>query len=170
MSRLYFKEEQRFNRWWIWAINILVAAMALFFIGRELSAKIDAGTATTEDWLTLLVILIPVIMLIIFNLTKLETTIRSEGIYFRFKPFRRKPRFYKWSEIDKVYVRKYNPIKEYGGWGFRTGRRKSGTAYNVKGNMGLQMELNSGKKILIGTQKPEELGRALQKATFKSEE
>ena len=163
MSRLYFKEEQRFNQWWIWVITIVPIAIALFFIGRDISLEIEANTVTTEDWLPLLIILFPVILMIMFNLTKLETTIRSEGIYYRFKPFRRKPRFHKWSEIEKVYVRKYNPIKEYGGWGVKTGMSKSGTAYNVRGNMGLQLELNSGKKILIGTQKPQELERVIRK-------
>jgi hypothetical protein len=169
MSRLYFKEEQKFNQWWIWVINILLVAIVLFSIGRELLIKINAGTATTEGWLTLLIILIPVIILITFNIVKLETIIRSEGIYYRFKPFRRKPRFHKWSEIDKVYVRKYNPIKEYGGWGYKTGMKKSGTAFNVMGNMGLQLELSNGKKILIGTQKPEELERIIRKLEVRSE-
>jgi hypothetical protein len=34
-------------------------------------------------------------------------------------------------------------------------------AYNVKGNMGLQIELKSGKKILIGTQIKYQLNRVL---------
>ena len=130
--------------------------------------KIEAGTIIPEDYLPLIVIIIPVIMLIGFNLVKLETTIRSDGIYYRFKPFRSTPRQRKWSDIHKVYVRKYNPIQEYGGWGYKTGFGKASKAYNVKGNMGLQIELNTGKKILIGTQKPEELERAIQKMKDRS--
>ena len=34
-------------------------------------------------------------------------------------------------------------------------------AYNVKGKMGLQLVLKNGKKILIGTQKTEELKQIL---------
>jgi hypothetical protein len=34
-------------------------------------------------------------------------------------------------------------------------------AYNVSGNRGLQLELTNGKKILLGTQRPEEIAQAL---------
>jgi hypothetical protein len=32
-----------------------------------------------------------------------------------------------------------------------------GKAFNVSGNKGLQLEFNDGRKLLIGTSKPEEL-------------
>ena len=37
------------------------------------------------------------------------------------------------------------------------GFKGKGVAYNVSGNKGLQIVLKSCKKILIGTQKPEEI-------------
>jgi hypothetical protein len=61
----------------------------------------------------------------------------------------------------KCYVRKYKPLAEFGGWGLRFG--VSGKAYNISGNKGLQLELTNNKKLLIGTQKPEELSEALNK-------
>ncbi|MBJ7428667.1 MAG: hypothetical protein JHD28_06905, partial [Bacteroidia bacterium] len=87
---------------------------------------------------------------------RLNTKINKEGIYFQLFPFQLKGSLITWSEIATIEVRKYSPIKEYGGWGFRYGF-KNGKAYNVSGNMGLQMVLKNGDKILIGTQKPEEL-------------
>jgi len=62
--------------------------------------------------------------------------------------------------LDKVYLRKYSPIGEYGGWGFRYG------AYNIKGSQGLQLKFKNGKMLLIGTQRPEELQKVLDQ--FKS--
>jgi len=41
-----------------------------------------------------------------------------------------------------------------------------GRALNMSGNMGLQLELKDGKKLLIGTQKFEELEQLLQKIKF----
>jgi hypothetical protein len=55
---------------------------------------------------------------------------------------------------------------EYGGWGIRYSW--NGIAYNTKGNMGLQIVMNTGKRILIGTQKPEELAAYLKKFIFTS--
>jgi len=61
-------------------------------------------------------------------------------------------------------VRKYSPIGEYGGWGYRVAGKRSGVAYNISGNMGIQIELKNGKKILLGTRKPEEAKEALRKS------
>nr|MBP6978828.1 hypothetical protein [Lentimicrobiaceae bacterium] len=58
----------------------------------------------------------------------------------------------------------YSTIGEYGGWGYRMGGKKAGVAYNISGNMGLQLELKNGKKILLGTKKPVEMEEALKKA------
>jgi hypothetical protein len=62
-----------------------------------------------------------------------------------------KKKFFSWEEIEKISVREYSPLFEYGGWGIRRG--KSGRAYNVKGNIGLQLVLKNGKKILLELKK-----------------
>ena len=48
---------------------------------------------------------------------------------------------------------------DYGGWGIKYGLK--GLAYNISGNFGIQLELKSGSKILIGTQKPDEVKKLL---------
>ncbi len=100
----------------------------------------------------------------LFYVLRLRTKINQDGISFTFKPFINKPKVFKWENIKEAYVRKYKPIWEYGGWGIRYGLK--GRAYNMSGNKGLQLILNSGKKILIGTQKPEELENFLKKHIF----
>ena len=136
-----FLEKQRFTQWWLWLIMILAVAFAFYY---------------EESTLEMAVALIIPIFLFVLNL---ETEISKEGISVRFFPFHLKKKFFSWDEIAKAEVREYSPLLEYGGWGIRRG--KSGVAYNVKGNMGLQLVLKSGKKILIGTQKTEELKQIL---------
>jgi hypothetical protein len=94
----------------------------------------------------------------------LNTEIYTDGIYVRFRPFHSKPRFYPWSEIAHCEVRKYKPLLEYGGWGIRKGF--GGTAFNVRGNMGLQLVIKGGKRVLIGTQKATELAGVLKSIHF----
>ena len=65
--------------------------------------------------------------------------------------------------ITEYGVRKYNPIGEYGGWGIKGRGFGKGRAYNVKGNMGLQLRLQDNKKILFGTQRPDALQAAMDK-------
>lgn len=65
-----------------------------------------------------------------------------------------------WEEIETIYSRSYSPLEEYGGWGIRRG--KSGSAYNLKGSQGIQVELKDGRKFLIGTQQPDAFMQAVK--------
>ena len=47
-----------------------------------------------------------------------------------------------------------------GGFGLRYSF-KYGRAVNVAGNFGIQLELKTGKKLLIGTSRPEEVEKVL---------
>lgn len=91
--------------------------------------------------------------------TKLYTEIDEKGITVQLKPFHLKPKFFTWDEIELISVRKYRPLAEYGGWGLRIGM--NGTAYNIKGNMGLQIVFKNKKMLLIGTQLADELSQFL---------
>ncbi|MFQ5842819.1 MAG: hypothetical protein ACE5I8_10320, partial [Thermodesulfobacteriota bacterium] len=63
-------------------------------------------------------------------------------------------------EITRCEVRTYNSIREFGGGG--NWYRRGGKAYNVSGNRGVQLELANGKRLLIGSQRPEELAQAIE--------
>jgi hypothetical protein len=102
------------------------------------------------------------IMTLFFASFKLETEIKEDGIYYRFFPVQMKMRKLLWSDLSKIYVRQYKPIREYGGWGMRIGWR-SGRALNMRGNKGIQLVKKDGKRILIGTMKMDEAEAVLKK-------
>ena len=99
------------------------------------------------------------------NQFTLRTWVNEEGVFVKVFPFFLKYKFFPWDMISKAYVRKYNPIWEYGGWGikFKRGFRFRNIAYSVRGNRGLQLELIDGRRILIGTRKPVEMEEVLRK-------
>lgn len=105
-----------------------------------------------------ILILFPLSILTVLIWWTLLTEIDSENIYIKAKPFLNKK--IPFTDIESWTIRTYRPIMEYGGWGIRFSRK--GTAYNVSGNKGLQLALNSGKNILIGTQKPDGIRRILK--------
>lgn len=149
-----FFEKQKFNQLWLWFLILVPFLYVLiYFLDNKGS---DLTTLIIVSCTLILSILILVII-------KLETIIKKEGILIRFFPFHIKYRQYEWSDISKLYMRKYDAISEYGGWGIRINLRGKGKAFNVSGNNGLQLEFKNNKKILIGTQKPEELIEALKK-------
>ncbi|MDR7695169.1 hypothetical protein D1000_09500 [Riemerella anatipestifer] len=94
---------------------------------------------------------------------RLDTTIKKDGIYVRFFPFHLKFKYYSWDSLTKSYVRQYSPLTEYGGWGLSLGLFGKGAAFNVSGDKGLQLEFSNNTKLLIGTNKPDELTETLNK-------
>jgi len=102
-------------------------------------------------------IIITGIVLIGLMLLRLKTNYTSEGIYIVFIPFVWK-KFIPWDTVSYAYVRTYG-ISDFGGWGYRFG--KDGRAMTAKGNQGLQLVLKDSSKILIGTQKPEEVQKII---------
>ena len=158
---ILFSEKQRFTQWWIWLILLAVLAMPLFGLYHELRAKDPFANPENNTGLLLsLIVVLPIVALFIFM--KLETQITGQGIYVKLFPVHLKFLHLPWSEMSEVYVRKYSPLSEFGGWGWRYGM--AGKAYNVAGNQGIQIVFKNGKKLLIGTQKPEAAEAAIKQA------
>jgi hypothetical protein len=95
----------------------------------------------------------------VFLSTRMITQIRKDSIHVRFPPFRPSFAKYPWNSISKVYLRQYDPVTEFGGWGIRFG--PGGKAINMSGNIGLQLIFNDGSRLLIGTNQPEKIAEAL---------
>lgn len=165
-----FSEKQRFTQWWLW---IIILGINLFFIyglyqqvylGKPMGTKPSSDQGLWTGWGICL--LVTLLMRSIF----LKTIIRQDGVYIQFFPFHLKLKFYAFSELENIFVKKYSPMMDYGGWGIRVGILGKGTAYNISGNMGLQLIFINGKKILIGTNQPVALQEALQSiGQYKSE-
>lgn len=103
----------------------------------------------------IIVLILSIFITYLFLNLKLELKIYKDGILFRLFPFHRKFRFIPFTDIRTYGIRKYNPILEYGGWGIRYSTRRNGIAYTLSGNYGLQLELNSNKRLLIGVKSPD---------------
>ncbi|HSI89614.1 MAG TPA: hypothetical protein VK927_00790 [Adhaeribacter sp.] len=160
-EKIYFTERQRFNQWWLWLILLISFALPFYGIYEQLqSPEPFSDPEKTTGIILTAIIMLPVMALFLFM--RLETQIKEDGIYVRFFPFHLKFRHFPWSETAEAYVRQYSAISEYGGWGLRFGIFGSGKAYNVSGNQGIQLVFKTGKKLLIGTNKPAEAARVLK--------
>jgi len=162
-----FNETQRFDQWWlklIFLALILFVAYSIYQWYFTIEAVGNVGPNDSFGQLIVIVSIFPI--LILFYFLKLRTEIDENGIQYKFSPFHFSTKKIAWTAIQNCYVRTYNPIMEYGGGEFRTSLGK-GSAFNVKGNKGIQVELKSGKKILFGTQKEDEAKQIIQRY-FKS--
>ncbi len=158
-----YKEEQRFRKWWLLLLFALIDILFTFGVINQVMFDKQLGDNPLSNTGLIITLLILLFFNLIFFSIKLTTTIDQAGISVKFFPIHSKPRLFSWDDISKAYLRKYNPLMEYGGWGIRFGLFGSSGAYNISGNMGLQLELSSGKKILIGTQNAVELEAYLSK-------
>ena len=150
MKGIVFKEEQKFTQLWLW---LLLGGLFLWSVYGAYS-----NNKLPNMWFGVIVI---AVVGLFFLVTKLTTQIDSKGIHIYFFPLVR--RSYIWEELESVEIINYGFI---GGWGIRLWT-PYGTAYNIKGNKGIALTLKNGKKVLIGTQKAEELKDMLHQFTQK---
>jgi hypothetical protein len=163
MNKVYFREEQRFNQWWIWLILLLISGVWIWQLVQQVFMGIPFGNNPAPDLVVILIGLFPVLGIWLFRVFTLETIIDEAGIHYRFRPFQKKSRHITPAELKSFEVKKYNPIMDYGGWGIRFGTTRKGNAYNVSGNRGALFEFKNGKKFMLGTQNPESMRSALNK-------
>ncbi|MCA9859623.1 MAG: hypothetical protein KC438_07870 [Thermomicrobiales bacterium] len=140
-------------------LPIALAALICWGIfGQQIVRGKPVGDDPMPDWAAwLLTALIGVGLPLFFLWFRMETTVSSDRIEIRMAPFSH--RVIRPSEIAGASARTYRPLREYGGWGIRG--FSSNRAYNINGNQGVQLVLTDGKRVLIGTQKPDELEAAI---------
>ena len=162
-----FREIQRFRQKWLWIAIVVVLLGLIISFGYGMIEQLvfghSWGNRPMSD--TALAILGPLMILLgigiswLFLRLKLHVEVREDGVHINFVPLARQTVPFR--DIVSCEVRTYRPMREYGGWGVKYGR--AGKAYNVSGNRGVQLKLSSGKGLLIGSQRPEELAQAIQK-------
>jgi hypothetical protein len=170
MQKVYFKEEQQFDQLWLrlffllLGIGVTVTFACLCYWQLVKGIPLGDKPMSNEDLIVISIIMVISIWIpfFMFLLARLTMVITSEGLFVKFPPFSFKTTHINRESIERYEIRKYNAIMEYGGYGSKDSmRRKSGKAFIVKGNQGLQLFLNDGKKILLGTQKPDSLKLAM---------
>jgi hypothetical protein len=157
-----FSEKQFLKKIYRWLIILLINGPLLFlFIWQVIFRHVYPKPISNEVFAT---IIFGMLFLTAFiqNL-HLHTVIRKDGVYVRFYPLQFAYKKYEWNTITKAFVREYQPVREFGGWGIRFAGTQYGKAYSLSGNKGIQLIFQDGQKLLIGTLKPVEAQAALSK-------
>jgi hypothetical protein len=167
MATYHFIETQRPRQAWLWAIMLVSLGLVAWGFVQQVIMGIPWGEDPAPDIVLYFILFIPLTLNVLFFISRLETEVDDTGIHFRYYPFHMKKKTVAWDELEAVYVRKYKPIAEYGGWGLRTAFLRRGTAINMSGNMGVQLVFKTGKRLLIGTNRPEEMRAVIRKFSEK---
>lgn len=165
-------ETQRFTQVWLWVLLLIFAVTFLrqpisslfsaIFLEQGSPVDIPRSGYGLVMYISQFVLVLAIFLL--FGFSKLKTIINEDGIKVKFGWLMRKYRTINWDEVDEVFIRKFNAIDDYCGYGIKQGPK--GKALIVRGNKGMQLFLSSGEKLLIGTQKQKELQSFLEKNIF----
>jgi hypothetical protein len=105
--------------------------------------------------------IIPLVAVIVVgNLLYEVTTVSRDVVTVRFGLlFPLYVRTVRCDEIEGLEAVTYSPIGEYGGWGIRG--IGANVALNARGDRGVRLSLTGNRRLLIGSQRPEELAQAI---------
>jgi hypothetical protein len=159
VSEPVFHEVQRLRQWHIRIVLALPPAALLFITIRQVIFYHPwGGHPISNGGLIFLTILLVAVYLRLITV-RLVTDVGSGEMAIGLRGLWRRRRI-PLSQIRSATTVEYNSL-DYGGYGIRSG--PGGRAYIADGNRGVQLELNDGNKLLIGSQRAEELARAIQR-------
>jgi hypothetical protein len=155
-----FREVQRFRQPWLRAALILPGLPMLYGAYRQFILGRPWGSRPSPDALLAILIAGYVLFVTWFLSLKLVTEVRDRELYVKFVRLFGSEERILWAQIRRVAAVTCRPARDYGGWGVRMGQK--GMAYNVSGNRGVELELMDDRRLLIGSQRAEELAQAIE--------
>ncbi len=156
MVKILFKEEQRFTQWWLWLFLIGIGLIPIVGLYNQIFLGEEFGDNHMSNFGLIIFSIFTLLFIALFRIIKLKTEISTKELNFALKPF--VSRKVNLNDIASVKIVDYGFV---GGWGIRKWT-SFGTVYNIKGKIGLAIELKNGSKFLIGTQKETELKNVIK--------
>jgi hypothetical protein len=173
-DHLYFEEIQHFARWI--RVTVLLPVAALAGLSLALSVVSSTRSAVVPGGLALAFLVVAVPNFVI----KLGTKLDARHLHLRLDPRALPMPFLPprvqdipISDIDHCEVRTYRALhdREYWGnhfWGLGTAFRGGAYLYlmntGILSGTGVQLELRSGERILVGSDHPDALASAIMRA------
>ncbi len=150
-----FVERQRFasNRSAVVLTAVLVAALAALVAIQAANAR-AAGGAPAPFWIPAGVALVLIASLFV---PVVRTEVGPDDVRVAFLG---RTRTIPYPDIEAAEVITYRPLRDYGGWGYRLGRNRT-RAYTASGTEGLLLTLAGDRRVLIGSQRVEQLAAAV---------
>lgn len=163
METIIFKENQKVKQAWVWGLVIFISLLFLVFFISGIFLNIEIGNNPAPDWALWVLLIIPFLLWFLLLGMQLQTEITEDSIRYCLKPFMRNFKVIRKSEVKSLELIKYNPLKDYTGWGYRYhSTRKGSRAISISGSYGLSIEFINGTNFLIGTKRPKELSEAIK--------
>ncbi len=154
-----FYEKQHVQIWWLkLLIGLLTLGMWVSFVV-QIFYGIPVGNNPSPDWMMYpLLLLIGVGFPWFFFTMNLNITVTDKQLVVKYFPFITKK--YTREDIGAVKPTTFRPIREHGGWGIKYSA-DGVWVYTAYGNTGVELTFRDGKRIIVGSQRAEELAKAI---------
>jgi hypothetical protein len=149
-----FKEEQKATQTWVF---VLVYVVAIGSWGSYL-ASIMGWTNMEPGPAAILLLIFGIFFPAFLRMARLTVEVRSDHLYVNWHPLKTLRLYYR--DIEEVRAVTYRPLRDWGGWGIRWVPGK-GMAYSMSLSRGVEIKLKTGRIIVVGSQRPEELEQAI---------
>jgi hypothetical protein len=160
-----YREEQNFA-WWLYVVLVALTLLGFYLLKLEGKPKTIQAPLPGPNWnievpLPLLAGLgIPAVLILgVLHMTT-EVTPDACRVWFGWLPTYR--RAIPLSSIKAVEIVTYNAWREHGFWGLRV-TRDGERVLTARGDRAVRVHLTDGGRVLIGTQRPEELAGVLDR-------
>lgn len=163
-GRVIYSETQALRQWHARVVLAFPPAALVFITCRQILWHKPWGSpAVSNGGLVFLTVLLIAVYFRLITV-RLVTEVREGEIAVGLRGL------WKWRRIPLADVRSaevvtYDPAADFGGYGIRSGR--SATAYIASGNRGVELVLEGGRKILIGSQDPARLAGKIRETKGK---
>ncbi|CAN5283278.1 DUF6141 family protein [soil metagenome] len=142
-------EETQSNKYLIIAFLVISIVFGILIV-IQLGFHQPIGNKPAPGWLLMVIFIGSIIGMLFLRAQKLKLLITENEIRIRFGLLSGET-VISVSNIKSISIRKYNALKEFGGWGVRY--NDTGSCFTVFGSDAIEIELAGNQKILVGTQK-----------------
>ncbi|BBN98104.1 hypothetical protein St703_08090 [Sporolactobacillus terrae] len=151
LSSVYFREVQKMKQWWLWIVVLGISGLIWYgFISRIFFNKPFGTNPMPNAMMIVFFFIFGCVFPIFFAQVRLTCEVRKDGLYVCFFPFHLRPRCFGWNAISSYRIIDDQPMSRFGGWGIRFNLR-GGKAYTVSGTQAIELVLNSGQIVVIGS-------------------
>ena len=147
-----FEEHQRLS-------PVLIGLIYFVLAGILAASLLGAPPKTEQETMFIIYGIAPAFVIITFMFATMRQTTRVSGEGVQIKSIYFINRVIPFSAIESAAAVTYRPLRDYGGWGFRISGK--GKAYNMRGDRGVQLILKDGGRVLVGSQREQELAQII---------
>lgn len=139
-----YKEQQTYPFWVIVSMAIILG-MSPFILS-------DVFESEPNSFYKIMLLsgLVALLTALFFLSVRIKTAANREQIKLSFFPFTWSQKTFEWSSLKKAQVRESKSFREFGGLGYRIGKKKK--AFTLYGRWGLDLTFDDDSHVFIGTQ------------------